>query len=58
MTATPSLFIRLKHAIFGKPLNHEEARARHDAEVATQRQANGVNGSERGRQVQNQSYWF
>ena len=48
----------IKHAIVGKPLSHEEARARHEAEVATQRQAASVNGSERGRQVQNQSYWF
>ncbi|BDV31673.1 hypothetical protein [Microbacterium terricola] len=49
---------RVKNAIFGKPLSHEEAQARHEAQVATQRQASSVNGSERGRQVQNQSYWF
>ncbi|MCH6231044.1 hypothetical protein MK786_09880 [Microbacterium sp. CFH 31415] len=58
MTAKPSLVARIRHALFGKPLTHEEAQARHEAQVATARSsASGENGA-RGRSVQNQTWYF
>lgn len=54
MTAKPSLFTRIRHALFGKPLTHEEAHARRDAQAARLR-AEGRSDSG-ARSVQNQTW--
>jgi hypothetical protein len=58
MTAKPSLFTRIRHAVFGKPLSHEEAQARHEAQVAAARCAGEANNRSGARSVQNQTYYF
>lgn len=58
MTAKPSFLTRIRHAIFGKPLSHEEARARHEAAVATTRSAAPAENGARAHSVQSQTYWF
>jgi hypothetical protein len=57
MTAKPSLWTRIRHALFGKPLTKEEAQARHEAQVARSRGAAPGQADSRARSVQNQT-WF
>ena len=58
MTAKTSFLTRIRHALFGKPLTHEEAQARHEAQVATARSSASAENGARARSVQSQSYWF
>jgi hypothetical protein len=58
MTAKPSFFTRIRHMLFGKPLSHEEARARHEAQVATARSAASAENGSRAHSVQSQTYQF
>ncbi|MDY0908745.1 hypothetical protein [Microbacterium sp. CFBP9034] len=50
-----SAFVRIKHAIFGKPLTHEEAQALQRTDLGNHR--NGAESDARGRSVQNQTWW-
>ena len=59
MTATtPSFFTRIRHAVFGKPLTHEQAQAQRAAQVGTARGSASFENGARARSVQNQGYWF
>jgi hypothetical protein len=51
-----TLVTRLRHLVFGKPLTHEEAQARHEAAVATMRSGAGTANGARSHSVQSQSY--
>lgn len=57
MTATPSLWTRIRRSLFGRPLTKEEAQARHEAQVARSRGAAPGHADSRARSVQNQT-WF
>lgn len=56
MTAKPSFWTRIRHALFGKPLTPEEGRARHEAQVARSRGAAPGQADSRARSVQNQTW--
>ena len=51
-----STFVRIKHAIFGKPLTHEQAEALQRTDIGNRR--NSAETDARGRSVQNQTYFF
>lgn len=55
MTAKPSLWTRIRHAFFGKPLTPEEGRARHEAEVARSRGAGPGQAHSRSQSILHQS---
>lgn len=56
MTAKPSLWTRMRHALFGRPLTPEEGRARHEAQVARSRGAAPGQAQSRAQSVQNQTW--
>lgn len=56
MTAKPSLWTRIRHALFGKPLTQEEARARHDAQVARARGSAPGQAQSGAQSMQNQTW--
>lgn len=58
MTAKPSLWNRIRHALFGTPVSHEEAAASRDAQAAAARRAAAIENDARARSVQNQTHYF
>lgn len=52
-----SFITRVRHTLFGRPLTHEEARARHEAQVATARSSAPAEHGSRTSSVQSQTYW-
>ncbi len=56
MTAKPSFWTRIRHRLFGRPLTPDEARARHEAQVARSRGAAPGQADSRARSVQNQTW--
>lgn len=57
MTAKPSLWTRIRHALFGKPLTPEEGRARHEAQVARSRGAAPGQAQSGNTSMQSQTWW-
>ncbi len=53
-----TVFTRIRHAIFGKPVSHEEARAAREAMTAAQRGSGGEFARDRGKSVQTQTSMF
>ncbi|MEV8267181.1 hypothetical protein [Microbacterium sp. NPDC076911] len=53
-----SIAIRVKHAIFGAPLTHEQQQAKNAAERASGRVSNAAANEARARSVQNQGFHF
>lgn len=56
MAVNPSIWTRIRHALFGKPLSPEDARARHDAQVARSRGAAPGQAHSRAQSMQNQTW--
>lgn len=52
------VFRALRNAIFGRPLTHEEATARREAEAAVHRAAGSAAHRARSHSVQSQTYWM
>ena len=52
-----SFITRVRHTLFGRPLTHEEAQARHEAQVATARSSAAAQNTSRASSVQSQTYW-
>ncbi|TQJ31524.1 hypothetical protein FBY39_2001 [Microbacterium sp. SLBN-146] len=47
---------RIRHAVFGRPLTHDEAKARTEAEIARARATGGAANDSRARSVQGQTF--
>lgn len=58
MTAKPSLWTRIRHALTGKPVGHEEATNSRDAQAAAARRAAAIENDARARSVQTQGQQF
>ena len=58
MTAKPSLWTRIRHALSGTPVGHEEAAASRDGQAAAARRAAAIENDVRARSVQNQTHYF
>jgi hypothetical protein len=56
MTKKPSLWTRIRHAVFGRPLSHEDARARHEADVARARSSAAGQAQSSAKSMQNQTW--
>ncbi|WP_396657178.1 hypothetical protein [Microbacterium sp.] len=52
------LLRKLRDAVFGRPLTHEEAAAQRDAEAAVRRAAGDAAHRARSHSVQSQTYWM
>jgi len=49
---------RIRYALFGRPLTHEEAKARHEAEIANMRAGGEAGNRARASSVQSQLGMF
>ncbi len=52
------VLVKIRNAIFGRPLTHEEASAQRDAEIAVHRAAGSAAHRARAHSVQSQTYWM